>query len=562
MVSLGGAQRLLAQSVQGRLVDKTNGSGIAGAFVVLVDQRGQEVARGLTGDAGKFLLRAPGPGTYRIQSKRIGFRVAASPPLSLTDGQVLTYRLAVEEIPAELPPVVVEGRPECGSSGGEGTVLAQLWEDAREALAGVKWTQGQRWYSYTLDMYERDLGPDGRRIRQERTWAKKGASETPFRSLPAESLAAAGYIVGDDISGRTFYAPDANVLLGDTFLETHCFTAREGKGADSGFVGLAFTPAPGRGLPDIRGVLWVSRRTARLRNLVYRYVNVPYGLPENQSGGHLDFMRLQNGAWIVLRWAIRMPIMTKTVDPAGRITPRFSLDGYHEIGGQVSSIRSPSGALVYSGEQAVLDGTVVDSTRGGRPLAGATVWLQGTPYHVEADSTGHFELSAPIEGSYGAVFTHPRLDSLGGLVPPRAVTLTRGSRATVTLAVPPEPQILGELCPEGLADSERVIVGQVIEKRNRAPAAGAAVHATWQVFGAGGGLVTVQPWTASVTTDSAGRYVLCGVPATKITLRADSGGAKSSPVTLRFGSGGVWIDQRLFRSLSGQIWMADLALVP
>ena len=146
LLAPAGARSLAAQSVRGQLVDKTSGSGLAGAFVVLVDQRGREVARALTGDAGTFLLRAPAAGSYRLQSRRIGFRVATSPPFALAAGQTFTYRLEVEAIPLELPPVVVAGRPQCGTSGEAGTVVAQLWEDAREALPAVKWTQGQRWY--------------------------------------------------------------------------------------------------------------------------------------------------------------------------------------------------------------------------------------------------------------------------------------------------------------------------------------------------------------------------------------------------------------------------------
>jgi hypothetical protein len=563
LLTAAGVQSLAAQSVRGALVDKTNGSGIAGAFVVLVDQRGQEVARVLTGDAGAFLLRAPGPGAYRLQSKRIGFHVAASPSFTLAVGQVLTYRLEVQAIPVELPPVVVAGRPQCGTRGAQGTVVAQLWEDAREALAGVKWTQGQRWYRYTLNLYERNLDATGRHIKREHTTTQTGRAETPFRSIPAESLATAGYVVGDDRNGRIYYGPDPDVLLSDAFLETHCFSARQGTGVDSGLVGLAFEPAPRRRLPDIRGVLWVSRRTAELRTLEFTYVNLPASLQDGTSRGDEDFLRLQTGAWVILRWNIRMPRVNEFVDPSGRIAPHFAVEGYNETGGQVSAIRSSGGTLVYAGEQAILDGAVVDSTRGGRPLPGAIVGLGGTSYATRADATGHFQLAAPLDGMYDVVFSAPRLDSLGGRAPPRSVTLTRGTRTLVTLAVPPEPQLVAALCPDGLAESEVVIVGVVTGGRARSAVAGATVRATWQSVDKAGTLLTTQPWTASVAADSTGHYVLCGVPAaTKVTLQADSAQARSRAVALRFGAGGVWIEERAFRSQAGPIWTQDLVLAP
>jgi hypothetical protein len=364
------APELVAQSVRGQLIDRTNGFAIGGAFVVLVGEQGNEVARALTSADGTFLLQAPGAGTYRLQSKRIGYRVSDSPPLQLAAGQTLEYRLEVEEVAAQLPPVVVTGRPRCGSRGEQGTAVAQLWEDTREALAEVRWTQGQGTRRYSLDLYERDVDPDSRHVQRERAWTKTGRSETPFRSLPAESLVVGGYIVGDERAGETYYAPDADVLLSDAFLDTHCFTAREGTGNDSGYVGLAFEPAPHRSLPDIRGVLWVSRRTGELRNLEYQYMHLPRGVPEGLPGGAVDFMRLENGAWIVLRWVIRMPRMGQLVDQSRHSQPIFRVLGYRETGGQVSAIRSSDGTLEYSAAQAILDGTVVDSSMFGRPLSG------------------------------------------------------------------------------------------------------------------------------------------------------------------------------------------------
>jgi carboxypeptidase family protein len=561
-MALTGAPQLGAQSVRGQLVDKMNGTPISAGFIVLVDERGVEVARALTSDAGTFLLQAPGPGTYRLRSKRIGFRVSDSPSFLLGAGQVLDHRLEVEAIPSRLPSIVVEGRRQCGTRGEEGTLVAQLWGDAREALAAVRWTQGQPWYDYAVDMYERTVNAKDGHVDAQRIWRQTGSFETPWRSVPAESLAVHGYIVDVDHDSLSFYAPDPSVLLSDAFVATHCFSAEAGAAGDSGFVGLAFTPMRGRSLPDIRGVLWVSRNTAELRNLEYDYVNVPFGFPERRLGGREDFMRLVNGAWIVLRWSIRMAHMGVTIDPTYRIAPAFTVLGYKETGGQVNAIRSPRGVLLYSGEEAILDGTVVDSSRRGTPLAAAIVSLSGTSYSARSDSAGRFQLSAPIEGIYAVAFTHPRLDSLGGRAPEKQVTLVRGAHASVRLAVPPESQLLAGLCPEGVADSERVIVGVVTDGRSQGPVARAAVHASWEVVGGVPGALTVQPWKVTVTAESTGHYVLCGVPPRPLTLWAEWGTGSSRRVMLRFTSDGVWIDERRFISPLGQIWMEHLTIQP
>src|SRR5574341_251420 len=172
--ALAGAVPLPAQAVRGQLVDQGNGFPIGGAFVVLLDQAGGEVARVLTGPDGTFLLRAPAPGTYRLQSKRIGFRVSHSPPLALAEGQTIGFRLHVEAVPTRLPPVVVEGHPQCGTRGEEGTAVARLWEEVREALAAVRWTAGQRALRYTVESFERDFGAVGSRVLKEQRSTRSG----------------------------------------------------------------------------------------------------------------------------------------------------------------------------------------------------------------------------------------------------------------------------------------------------------------------------------------------------------------------------------------------------
>jgi len=554
-----GARPLAGQAVRGQLVDRANGFPIGGAFVVLLDQGGTEVARALTSDAGTFLIRAPVPGTYRLQSKRIGFRMQESPPIVLDRGQTLTYRLEIEAIPARLPPVVVEGRPQCGNRGEEGSAVAQLWEEAREALAAVRWVETERPYRYSLHLYERDYGVDGERVEQERSWTRSGSYDTPFKSVPAESLAAHGYVVGDDREGRTYYAPDAAVLLSEVFLEGHCFTAREGTGELAGLVGLAFAPAPGRRLPDVRGVLWVDRESAELRFLEYRYANLPAALPEGALGGRVEFLRLQTGAWIVLNWSIRMPLLGLVVDRLGR-RQDLKLLGFRERGGRVTAIQEyHTGRLAYSAAMALVDGTVVDSTRHGRPLAGARVLLAGTAYGALSDSGGHFQIAAPIEGTYGIGFTHPRLDSLALGLEPRPVRLERGRRTSLLLAVPPESAIVGRLCPGGLGEGERVVVGVVRDPGGR-PVPGAEVRGSWRAGGAVAALRATPMMEARSVADSAGRYVLCAVPQGRVRLEASGGEGLQGAVVLQFEEQGVWVDEQHYRTLTGRVWSQDVLL--
>ena len=102
-----------AQSVRGQLTDSITRVPIPGAFLTLVDEHGGERARTITNAAGEFLLTAPSAGTYRLRSKRIGFRPYVSRPLTLRDGEVISYQVVVDPIPVALANIVVEGERQC-----------------------------------------------------------------------------------------------------------------------------------------------------------------------------------------------------------------------------------------------------------------------------------------------------------------------------------------------------------------------------------------------------------------------------------------------------------------
>ncbi len=299
-----------AQSVRGQLTDSVSRAPLPGAFLTLVDEQGVERARVITNRAGEFLLTAPAPGTYQLRSKRIGFRPYLSPALTLRAGEATAYNAAIDPIPIALEEVVVAGERQCDID--SGASVAALWDEAREALAAVSWTSRVPGYWYEIVQYQRALNAGGNRQgggggSNDSTWHEVGYQRVPFKSAPAEQLAAQGYVVVE-ADGWTYYEPDADVLLSDPFLHTHCFETRIGRGETDGLVGLAFSPARGRKLPDITGTLWIDRRTAELRHLEFSYTRLPERVVEPRAGGRVDFQRMPSGVWIVKEWVIRMPI--------------------------------------------------------------------------------------------------------------------------------------------------------------------------------------------------------------------------------------------------------------
>ncbi len=176
-----------------------------------------------------------------------------------------------------------------------------------KALQAAHITGQQRLLRVTLSRYERELDASSGTLNRERTWTVSRTTERPFVSLPAAELARYGYVRFERDGGATFFAPDAEVLLSDSFLDSHCF--RVVRGDDPTLVGLSFEPHGRRRSPDIQGVLWLDRSSAELRHLEFGYTHLPAGLRSNRVGGRLTFERVPSGQWLVRRWWIRMPIL-------------------------------------------------------------------------------------------------------------------------------------------------------------------------------------------------------------------------------------------------------------
>ena len=321
---------LAAQAIAGTLVESETGAPVEGASVILLDRDGERLAWRLTNAAGRFEFRLRAPGTYVLQADRIGHASVRSDPIPVDRGVTALYRL---ETPVEaiiLAGIDVTSSARCEVRPGQGASTATVWEEARKALEATSRTSDLGVYSYVIRRYERELDDEAREVRSEQSEIQRGVMATPFRSLDVESLLDKGFIHADD-EGSTFYAPDADILLSDPFLDTHCMRLTEGEGEAEGLLGLSFEPTEDRGVLDISGVLWLDRESAELQWLDYRYefLDVPN---RERLGGRVRFEGLSNGTWIVNEWYIRMPLVE--VRRGGRL--RFV--GLMEEGGLVLSV--------------------------------------------------------------------------------------------------------------------------------------------------------------------------------------------------------------------------------
>src|SRR3989441_326709 len=339
---------LAAQVVRGQLTDSVTRAPVPGAFLTLVDEHGVEKARTITNGSGEYLLTAPAPGVYRLRSKRIGFRPYVSPPLTLTAGATSSYNAVIDPIPVALAQVVVQGERQCDVEAGAS--VAAVWEEVHEALAAVSWTSRDPGYWYAIARFERATTPGGRARGPDSTWRDDGYRRVPIKSVPPDQLEREGFVVVDS-AGWTYHGPDADELISDAFLRTHCFETKSGRGETEGLIGLAFSPARGRTLPDITGTLWIDRETAMLHHLDFTYARLPEGFVAPRAGGRIDFLRVPSGAWIVRDWLIRMPHAEMKQRPMAMGT-QLEVVGYKEVGGNAVEIKTRMGILVYGSDSA------------------------------------------------------------------------------------------------------------------------------------------------------------------------------------------------------------------
>ncbi|NIM49770.1 MAG: hypothetical protein GTN62_05870 [Gemmatimonadales bacterium] len=412
-----------AQQIEGELVAQGSGRPVAYAFVVLRDSTGAERGRARTDALGRFALQAPEAGTYRLQTAIIGVKSQTSRPFVLGADEILPYRMEVVLLPIRLSAVVVTGEARCRVTPDAGAAVAQVWEEARKALSAVSWSQRSDSLQYQIIHYTRRLNPGSLKpVGGRATRASGTTAGSPFASAPAAELSATGYIRRNADGAWEHFGPDADVLLSETFANDHCFYLREHRD-EAELVGLGFEPVRRRELPDVRGVLWLSKETARLRYVDFEYTRLPWPVPTRHVGGHVEFEQLPTGPWIVSHWWLRMPVLVRR-DPIRRPT----LLGFHETGGYVIqfqhdvAVASSAGAVAVSdvpdepdtewhaspdlmrpSPGPVLRGVAAELGAGG-PVARATVLLLGPSdsVHAVTQSTpqGWFELTAPGPGLF------------------------------------------------------------------------------------------------------------------------------------------------------------------
>ncbi len=519
------------QIVRGSVKEAETGRPVESGVLTLLDAGGSPIHAVLSDAAGEFAIRAPAPGAYRLRFERLGYRPFTTDRMTLDEGETETRAIRARVVSISLEWVVVTDRPRCRVLREADTVTARVWSAVRSVLASA--AAGETgWYPYvTIERYERDYDSRRRLVTKERRWTSTGATTAPFVALAARELEKNGFVQRD---GDTvmFYAPEARTLIAEEFLRTHCFRVRDER-TNAGRVGLEIEPVPGRTKPDITGTLWLDAVTGELRRLEFVYVNLPSNVPRENADGWVEFRKLPRGAWIVDRWALRLPLVGPPPPPSvygagvpGVFRPErvTELIGTHEEGGRIVSLdsegpRPPARALTT----VTVHGAV--RTAGGAPVPGARAFLSGTGHSSVTDRDGLFAMPDVPAGRYRLSFTHPRFDTLGIVGP--VVDLHATSTAAHSLTMPTDDEIARAACATNPADSggERTLLyGYVRDASSPAVVGGATVEVSWRAAIPRGPTVGVRNEAREVESDATGWYHLCGIPRdVPLTLRATLG---------------------------------------
>jgi hypothetical protein len=485
------ATQASAQSIRGTITDAETRTPVPGVLLTVRDSTRAIRSRVLTDQNGAFRV-ALAAGNYQLTAEHIAF----SPMTQAVrvDDSTAPVALALKPAPIALSEIVVRTERQCRTAEDPGA--SRLWYLARTALGAVSAETTKefrlRHFRRVLDLQFNQVGDEAMRFELQR-------GSHSFRSVP-DSLLRRGFV--QDREGMlAFYGPDAEVLLSDEFVNSHCFEVTRSRDKP-GLVGLAFGPHNERGKPDIRGAMWVDQTTGQLQYVEYEFTGLTHLTDKRFARGRVEFEMLPDKSWIVRRWYIRMPNFVQTAG-LGRVST--VLGGAVEEGGEVLSMSTGANTTATGS----IRGLVYDSLSG-RPLANASVYLSGTSHATTADGSGAFQLEGVPAGEHFVTFHAERMVSLPRFNNSQRVSVGPDSAAYVTLTIPTERTLMSAHCTsDDLFEAARgveygmnrlgALTGAVRENGRAVP--GARINVTWgQRTG----------WTE---TRADGGFTLCGYPA-------------------------------------------------
>lgn len=549
-----------AQQLTGVVLRDASRAPVSGVVLLAHSPVGDTVlARALSGAQGQFALPVRA-GTFRVRALRIGYRPAELGTFTLAPDEIRRVSLVLPENPLVLQAVTLRASARCDVVGRAGEAVASLFDEARKALVATQLRPPEGRPTALVAVAKSATSLTGAPLMEPEARLISGQSVRPFQAAPLEDIERRGYVVEED--GNTFFrAPDAPVLLSESFAASHCLQLVEGEGAQAGLIGIGFKPVRvQRPRVGIAGTLWMDRATYELRRLDFAYVGLVPLLARAGLGGEVLFTRLADVSWIESRFEVRMPRLRMAPVARGRL-PFPVLDGLERSTGEVLSMRVGD-TLLFQGDSALerrmlaaigatgggvagitfggIRGTLTDSlrTRDAARLAGDTVVLRELGRRAVSDLTGTFEFKGVPAGRYTLLYQAPWFDSLGISPLAHALEVRAGEVTETALATPALATYQFLQCGAVLDTLDALLHGEISDGDGM-PLAGARVVARWSIWRIEGDRPTQQRMERSDTTGASGAYLLCGLPKdVPFDVTAYAAATDSSGVRVRVGPTG------------------------
>ncbi len=494
-----------AQVLRGVVRDSASRQGIPGVVLVLLDESGHALGRNITNEDGRFavaLTRA----MRRVQLLRIGFRPhTVAIPATTTD----ELDVAMSSIPTLLSAVTVVDEATCEPRPDRAAAFA-LWEQAKAALLATIVTRETNPAEVIRLHYDRRLDDDDRVIAQTVRIDSASTDKPWVAPRSAAAFVQDGFAV-DSAHSRWYSGPDADVMIDDAFARGYCFNIAAPDSTRPRAIGLGFVRANRkRGHVDIEGTVWIDSVSRSLTDIVFHYVGLDGRSERFHPGGRIEFRLMQNGAAMIDRWWLRIPVAKVGIQVRGSAS--FEV---RESGGEVARARWRNGHEW----QAAL-GTVRGHVPGDAG-AGTVIRLLDTDYRATADSAGNFEISNLLPGPYSIGAITGQLAGLGIVVKTLdRFTAARDSIVRVDPGVPSAAQYIAGKC-EPDSTQFAVVVARVVM-----PTGEAAEDAHVEVRTISGGSVRR---IAEGKADANGLFFMCRAPRrTPLEIIAERDGAVRS----------------------------------
>ncbi|MBY0488527.1 MAG: hypothetical protein K2R93_01685 [Gemmatimonadaceae bacterium] len=358
----------------------------------------------------------------------------------------------------------------------------------------------------------------------------------PFEAWPADSLARYGY-VRDEANGTAFHAPDLATMASDAFVATHCYAVRRALTRD----GVRWTvditpvtpPAPQRA--EVAATFFATGDPLRPDSLRFWYDGLPAFIARDAATGALRFAVGHDGLPLIRDWSLTMPILgapgTKSADGLARTTytrERVAVLGLKDVGGVTMRVTRGAGrtgddSTVYAQSLASTRIALRASTDVLAAMAGATVTVTGANVRAALSARGDVDLGVLLPGRYQLAIAVPKARD----TTPWTLAIDVPERVAEALAIVlRDESLVDHLCgPQVRRDGLAAIAGTAEDSAGRVVAT--PVEARWIASarippGTRGSRLMAMRETVRDTSDAAGRFVLCGVPRTTLTVRADS----------------------------------------